>query len=147
LCFLCLEDGFLRSYGAGSASPQLSLIVDEQGIYYDSTAPSALETSLQSDQDVLQNLSRQVAYARSLIQEYALSKYNHAPALTSGLLRCGDISRVLVVDQTVGDVSVSLGGASAQTFQDMLAAARRENPDATIYVKTHPEVSSGAKRG
>src|SRR3546814_14344093 len=29
----------------------------------------------------------------------------------------------------------------------MLAAARAEHPEATIYVKTHPEVSSGRKAG
>lgn len=147
LPFLRLEDGFLRSYGVGCASPQLSLIVDDRGIYYDSIRPSALETLLQSDQDVLQGLHEQVARARSLIQEHALSKYNHAPDLSAGTLRPDDVSRVLVVDQTVGDVSVSLGGASAETFQAMLVAARRENPEATLYVKTHPEVASGAKRG
>ncbi|WP_343835544.1 capsular polysaccharide biosynthesis protein [Castellaniella ginsengisoli] len=147
LPFLRLEDGFLRSYGVGPGYPQLSLIVDDQGIYYDSTRPSALEVLLQSGQDVLQGLGDQVSKARSLILEHRLSKYNHAPDLPPALLHSGDRGRVLVVDQTVGDVSVSLGGASAQTFLDMLSAARRENPGATIYVKTHPEVSSGAKRG
>jgi capsular polysaccharide export protein len=96
---------------------------------------------------VLQGLHEQVVRARSLIQEHALSKYNHAPDLSAGTVCPDDVSRVLVVDQTVGDVSVSLGAASAHTFRAMLTAARRENPDATIYVKTHPEVSSGAKRG
>jgi capsular polysaccharide export protein len=47
----------------------------------------------------------------------------------------------------MGDMSVALGGATAQTFFDMLAAAKAENPCATIYVKTHPEVSSGRKVG
>ncbi|WP_084386629.1 capsular polysaccharide biosynthesis protein [Castellaniella caeni] len=147
LPFLRLEDGFLRSYGVGPGYPQLSLIVDDRGIYYDSTQPSALEVLLQSGQDVLQGLGDQVSKARSLILGHRLSKYNHAPDLPPALLHSGDGGRVLVVDQTVGDVSVSLGGASAQTFFDMLATARRENPGATIYVKTHPEVSSGAKRG
>lgn len=59
----------------------------------------------------------------------------------------GGAKRVLVIDQTAGDLSVSLGGADAGTFAAMLAAARHENPDATIYVKTHPEVSAGRKGG
>nr|WP_298017957.1 capsular polysaccharide biosynthesis protein [uncultured Castellaniella sp.] len=147
LPFLRLEDGFLRSYRVGPACPQLSLIVDEQGIYYDGTQASALESLLQSDRDVLRGLQAEVARARSLIREHGLSKYNHAPDLPAGLLRSDDAARVLVVDQTAGDVSVSLGGASAWTFRSMLDVARRENPDATIYVKTHPEVSAGAKRG
>src|SRR5690606_2466387 len=124
-----------------------SLIVDEQGIYYDGTRASALESMLQSDRDVLQGLQAEVARARSLIREHGLSKYNHAPDLPAGLLRSDDAARVLVVDQTAGDVSVSLGGATAWTFRSMLDMARRENPGATIYVKTHPEVSAGAKRG
>jgi capsular polysaccharide export protein len=44
-------------------------------------------------------------------------------------------------------MSVALGGANADTFVSMLAAARGENPGATIYVKTHPEVTSGRKGG
>jgi len=56
-------------------------------------------------------------------------------------------SRVLVVDQTQGDASIPCGLASASTFAVMLDAARRENPGACVYVKTHPEVSDGAKRG
>jgi capsular polysaccharide export protein len=44
-------------------------------------------------------------------------------------------------------MSVALGGAGAETFAAMLASAYSENPQATIYVKTHPEVSSGRKGG
>lgn len=42
-------------------------------------------------------------------------------------------------------MSVELGGANEQTFINMLNAARNENPDAVIYIKIHPEVSSGKK--
>lgn len=53
---------------------------------------------------------------------------------------------VLVIDQTAGDMSVCLGAASADSFASMLAAARAENPEATIYVKP-AEVTSGRKGG
>jgi len=130
-------------------------VVDEVGIYYDCTRPSRLEQRLQSDADLLAGRAEQVARARSLILQHRLSKYNHAPSIESlqaaseapRLLREGDTQRVLVVDQTAGDMSIALGGASAQSFADMLAAALAENPDATVYVKTHPEVSSGRKGG
>lgn len=161
---LHLEDGFLRSWGTGEHFPGLSLVVDRQGIYYDSTRPSDLEVLLNSPVDVLEGIAADVVRARALILEHRLSKYNHAPLLDSTVFplpdprprtgegnvaepRPGGIKRVLVVDQTAGDMSVSLGGADAATFAAMLAAARDENPDATIYVKTHPEVSSGRKRG
>ncbi len=145
-----LEDGFIRSYGTGEHFPALSLVVDDRGIYYDSTRPSELEAMLASGEDLLAGMQEQVCRARALLLEHRLSKYNHAPILedVAGLaVRAGARERVLLVDQTVGDLSVSLGGANENTFFTMLAAARREHPQATIYIKTHPEVSSGRKRG
>lgn len=142
-----LEDGFLRSQGTGDQFPPLSLVIDEVGIYYDSTCPSALENRLNSDADLLAGIAADVARAKALILQHRLSKYNHAPDLPADALRPDDVQRVLVIDQTAGDMSVGLGGASAETFTAMLAAARAENPRATIYVKTHPEVTSGRKRG
>lgn len=147
LPYLSLEDGFLRSYGTGDVFPPLSVVVDDEGIYYDSTRPSALESLLNSAKSLLSGIDADVYQAKELILRYRLSKYNHAPEADGGFLRSGDKERVLVVDQTAGDMSVSLGGADASTFTAMLEAARSENPHATIYVKTHPEVSSGRKRG
>lgn len=142
-----LEDGFLRSYGTGDSFPPVSLVVDDAGIYYDSTRPSQLERLLNADTDVLAGLEVDAQSAKQLLLAHRLSKYNHAPMLPDGMLRPGDTKRVLVVDQTAGDMSVALGGASAATFTAMLAAARAENPGATVYVKTHPEVSAGRKGG
>lgn len=171
-----LEDGFLRSFGTGEHFPALSLVVDARGIYYDSTKPSALEDLLASSADLLGSAGVDVARARELVLANRLAKYNHAPEWISEhvagesppprefwdsvpssfgredrdtrvqALRLGT-RRVLVIDQTAGDLSVKLGGAQADTFDAMLAAARAENPDATIYVKTHPEVTSGRKGG
>lgn len=142
-----LEDGFLRSYFAGKYHPPLSIVRDSEGIYYDSRRPSALESLLNSETDLLAGLETDVERARRLILEHRLSKYNHAPDLDDRVLRPGDVRRVLVIDQTAGDNSVAMGGATALTFEEMLAAARCENPDATVYVKTHPEVTAGQKRG
>lgn len=150
-----LEDGFLRSFLPGQQHPPLSLVLDDTGIYYDSTGPSALERLLESPEDLLANgAADDVAQARALMAEHGLSKYNHAPplaqvqaALGHALLRPTDAERVLVVDQTAGDMSIALGGASAHTFADMLAAALANHPRATVYVKTHPETASGRKGG
>ncbi|MBW8446193.1 MAG: hypothetical protein K0M49_11230 [Arenimonas sp.] len=144
---LFLEDGFLRSYFAGQNAPPLSMVRDDEGIYYDSRRPSSLEKLLNSEADLLAGRETDVERARGLILKHRLSKYNHAPDLNEEALRQGDSRRVLVIDQTAGDNSVAMGRAGAETFDAMLAAARAENPDATIYVKTHPEVSSGQKRG
>jgi capsular polysaccharide export protein len=154
LPFICLEDGFLRSFGTGQHFPPLSLVIDSQGIYYDCTCPSALEALLASDVDVLEGIATDVARARALVLAHRLSKYNHAADWDLDELagrgvdaEVGVVKAVLVIDQTAGDMSVSLGGASADTFSAMLAAARAENPQATIYVKTHPEVTAGRKGG
>lgn len=156
----CLEDGFLRSFCTGQTAPALALVLDSVGIYYDSTRLSALESLLTSSCDVLAGHEWVVDKALRGLLAKGLSKYNHAPHGGEGLLRRfapfnqglsshndAVVQRVLVVDQTMGDMSVSMGGATAQTFADMLEAAKAENPDATIFVKTHPEVSSGRKGG
>lgn len=147
LPYLALEDGFVRSFGTGEHHPPLSLVVDDTGIYYDCTRPSALERLLSSDANLLQPYADTVLRVRQRLLDAGLSKYNHAPDLSPGALRADDVQRVLVVDQTAGDMSVALGGANGQTFEAMLAAALKENPEATIYVKTHPEVSAGRKGG
>jgi capsular polysaccharide export protein len=147
LPFLALEDGFLRSCGLGVAgAPPLSLVVDDLGIYYDATQPSRLEALIAA----LVPDDRMQAQARSaldLIRQHHLSKYNHAPERELPPRAAGFTSRVLVIDQTVGDVSVRLGGADAALFSQMLAAALSENPDAEIWVKTHPDVLTGKKQG
>ncbi len=147
LPYVSLEDGFLRSFGTGDYFPPLSLVVDQTGIYYDSTRPSDLENMLNGPASFLEGMADDVRRARALLLEHRLSKYNHAPVLNNGSLRTNDSERVLVIDQTFGDMSVSLGSADADTFSSMVHAAQRENPDATIYIKTHPEVSSGRKPG
>ncbi len=147
LPYLSLEDGFLRSWGTGDRYPPLSIVIDGVGIYYDGTRPSAIEMLLNSEADLLSGIEEDVRRARALLLGHRLSKYNHAPGLKAGALRDNDRKRVLVIDQTAGDMSISLGLAGAQTFAEMLSLARDENPDATIYVKTHPEVSSGRKQG
>lgn len=147
LPYVALEDGFLRSFGTGQHFPPLSIVMDDSGIYYDCTRPSALESLLANDADVLQPDASKVQQARAQLLQARLSKYNHAPDLKPGVLRADDWQRVLLVDQTAGDMSVALGGADAATFAAMLAAALQENPEATVYVKTHPEVSAGRKGG
>lgn len=146
LPFIGLEDGFLRSYGTGRDHPTLSIVVDPEGIYYAAGQPSALETLLASDTNVLTGVGAVYAHARQRIVSEGLSKYNSAPDLDPDVVR-REGPRVLIVDQTAGDASIEHGLANAQSFFVMLAAARQENPDATIYIKTHPEVSQGAKRG
>jgi len=153
LPYVALEDGFLRSFGTGDHFPPLAMVRDDTGIYYDSRSASALENLLNSDRDLCAGIEGDLDRALSGVVANGLTKYNHAPdwqvteSATESAVALPVGRRVLIIDQTAGDMSVSCGGASEETFAAMLNAARQENPDATVFVKTHPEVSSGRKGG
>lgn len=145
LPILRLEDGFLHSIERGhSQTATLSLVVDDLGMYYDASKPSRLECLITAKQLSVQE-KYEAIHGISLLRDKQLSKYNHAPALA--LPSKDGRPRVLVLDQTVGDMSVRLGGADTCTFQTMLEAACREHPTAEIWVKSHPDVVAGKKRG
>ncbi len=152
LPYLHLEDGFLRSVNLGvDGEPPLSIVVDERGIYYDSSQVSDLEAILSGDDprsaalDDPALLSRAQS-ARKKIVEAQLSKYNSSPCDLDFEKDPRFKRHVLVVDQTAGDMSVVKGGLHSGGFQAMLEAALDENPGAQIVVKTHPDVLAGKKK-
>ncbi len=139
--FLCLEDGFLRSVGLGSAEPPLSIVVDDLGIYYDATQPSRLEsfiTKPRTSEEFVRAQALATAWRRARV-----SKYNYARDHVDSL----PDRYVLVVDQTWGDASIRYGMAGETSFHRMLEAALTEHPDCTILLKVHPEAMAGHKRG
>ncbi|HDL1197840.1 TPA: capsular polysaccharide biosynthesis protein [Mannheimia haemolytica] len=146
LPYIALEDGFLRSLGLGvKGYPPFSLVYDDVGIYYDTTCPSRLEKFLLEQPLQDQEQIKLAEKALSQILTYQLSKYNHAldfseiPSIKEKI--------VLVIDQTFGDMAVKYGQASEVDFNKMLETAISENPEAQIWVKTHPDVLSGKKKG
>lgn len=145
-----LEDGFLRSLDLGSRGAiPMSLVADGVGIYYDANRPSDLENLLNSTGWETPELLAAAEKALRLIKEESLSKYNLGRPAPEGLLTGGKRGRrrILVLDQTRGDLSVSLGLGGPETFQAMLKAARYEHPGEEFYIKTHPEVIAGRKQG
>lgn len=149
LPYLALEDGFYRSLdlGVNGAQP-LSLVVDPVGVYYDATRPSLVENILQGLEPGLDDpgLATRAQVLISRILEAGLSKYNHAPDLPEDFFAPAR-GRVLVVDQTRDDHSVLLGLAGEHSFRAMLQAAAAENVGAEIWLKPHPDVLAGKKRG
>lgn len=140
LTYVALEDGFLRSVGLGQDAP-LSIVVDNEGIYYDATRPSQLESFIDTDVD-----QTQAERARVLLNRWRasrVSKYNHLRDHNGAL----PARYVLVADQTFGDASIQYGLADPQSFQRMLQAALDENPDCAVVLKIHPDVFAGKKRG
>lgn len=139
--FCLLEDGFLRSVGLGKDSLALSIVLDRQGIYYDATMPSDMEVAIQTTLDEEQTKRAQRLIA--LWRQHRVSKYNHLREYQ------GDLPEkyVLVVDQTLGDLSIHYGQATEQSFHRMLSQARSLYPDHTVIVKVHPDVLAGHKKG
>ncbi|KEO55494.1 capsular polysaccharide biosynthesis protein [Thioclava indica] len=139
-----LEDAFLRSIHPGrSGEPPLGLLIDPEGVHFDSATPSRIERLLATapldDNAILQRARDGIAR----LQASNLSKYNNfdpdLPPPPPGY--------VLVIDQTRGDASIIHGGGSEAMFREMLAVARIENPGAPILIKTHPETRDGHRAG
>ena len=146
-----LEDGWIRSAARDAHSPACySLLVDPEGVYYDSGAPSALESFLNRPQaalraDVDERALERAARARLRLVGADITKYNYC---RRAVLPPEDgRALVLVVDQTRDDASVRFGGMDEARFAAMLDAAIAENPDARVLVRTHPDVVAGRRRG
>ncbi len=144
--YLLLEDGFLRSCGLGvNGARALSIVTDSTGIYYDATRPNDLENLLNTGGFSGDEIHTAQQIIKTL-RDYRLSKYNNGLPVPSGFFPKEE-ERVLVIDQTFGDLSLQYGLAGPDVFAGMLQAAVEENPRARIYVKTHPDVLAGRKRG
>ena len=145
-----LEDGFVCSFGRGGRHRKYSVVSDPVGIYYDSTCPSRLENILNGLDKCSWQLTDTVTKleAKNLMQrliDHRISKYN---VRTDAVESANDeTSFVLVVDQTVGDQSVSFGGMAAEDFASMLQQAVAEHGAEHVLVKVHPEVLAGRKQG
>jgi len=141
------EDGFIRSLGLGvDGSPSFSIIEDDVSIYYDASQPSKLENILNSydfKSDVW--LIQTTKEAIELIKKYNISKYNNAPDISKGFFDNEQKSKVLIVAQTAGDASLEYGRGNVFSTQQMIKDAFKENPNAAIYIKIHPDVLAGKK--
>ncbi len=143
---LILEDGFLRSATTwvdrsvdARYTSDLSFTIDDMTCYYDATQESRLEQMLNDKTLIITEEQKQ--RARRCIDKIVdthLTKYNHQPIYSPSIGREG-AKKVLVIDQSYGDLSIPKGLADDKTFEDMLQAAIDDNPDADIIVKIHPD--------
>ncbi|WP_324646795.1 capsular polysaccharide biosynthesis protein [Acinetobacter sp. MD2] len=142
---ICLEDGFIRSLGLGKEGyPPLSLVVDEQGIYFDATKSSDLEKIIlknYNDDDLVRAKA-----AIEKIVTYGITKYNQKFIQINSNDFCQG-EHILVVDQTLGDQSIQYAGATPDSFKVMLNQAIRNHPKATIWMKVHPDVVAKKAKG
>ena len=134
-----LEDGLLRSLAKGRRHPPLCLLVDDLGVHFDATAQAVWSSG-----SVSRSATNSLPGPRvqRLWCSQRLSKLNpprESPAPEQRF--------VLVVDQSAGDLSIPLGLAGPESFQQMLQAALAEHPDCSVVVKVHPDVIRGQARG
>lgn len=142
-----LEDGFIRSAGLGVLlTPAASLVMDGRGIHFDPSTESDLEHLL-ANTEFDDALLARAARLRAALIAGAVTKYNlcgEAPPLPAP----PPGRRVILVPGQVEDDAAMLRGASRlRSNLDLLRAVRRENPDAVILYKPHPDVEAGMRRG
>jgi len=136
-----LEDGFLRSVGLGADGVRpLSWVADRQGIYYDATRPSELESFLATHKFTGEERQR-AANLRVRIVEGGLTKYNIG---ARRWVRPQNGRRVILVPgQAESDASITFGCPAEKTNVELLRAVRSLHHDAYILYKPHPDVVAG----
>ncbi|WP_374055176.1 capsular polysaccharide biosynthesis protein [Rossellomorea sp. FM04394] len=143
-----LEDGFVRSKGLGSLhSPPYSISLDKKGMYFDSTQESDLEHLLNTfrfnEEPEIIDRARQ---AIDKLLHLRISKYNHVDKRNiEELYGIKTTKRILVIGQVEDDASIQKGSAIRWTNNDAVILARKENPDAEIIYKPHPDVLTGRR--
>lgn len=136
-----LEDGFIRSGPCDeSSAPPLSIVMDSQAPYFDTTRPNDLT-------DLIDNFDfDQDGYDETLAQELLdyyvskrVSKYNHQPYVdVAPIYGVKNKKRLLILGQVPHDDSLKYGGGIGITLLDVVNQAISENPTAQIIVKPHP---------
>ena len=142
-----IEDGFVRSVGLGSNHVGgASLVVDEQGIYFDPRRPSALEHLLEHE-DFDPALLKRAAALREQLVAGRVTKYNVGALDAAPLGGAPGQLRVLVPGQVEDDASVRLGAPQVRGNLELLRAVRALLPDAWIVFKPHPDTEAGTRAG
>ena len=146
-----MEDGFIRSAGLGADLRRpSSLVLDDEGIYYNGLAPSRLETLLNTLQ--LNDYERlRAEQLRSELIRLNVTKYNVETADSTQLnalkQQAGSRQIVLVTGQFQDDLSIAFGTRDIKTNMALIEAARQCFADAFIIYKEHPDVYSGVRPG
>lgn len=111
--FFLFEDGFIRSLypWVAKVDPRLnagiSFCIDSKGFYYDGEVSTDLENRLNNQTVSTENYAQAREIIRKIVDN-KISKYNHQP-LTFNFPKDPNRKRILVVDQSYGDMSLICG--------------------------------------
>ena len=141
-----VEDAFIRSIQLGSdLTRPYSLVVDSRGLFIDPRKESDLEYILKNHhftEDLLQRARK----ARELILRHRISKYNSLKDKKIDSSKSLAKKKILVAAQVEDDASMIFGGFG-MTYLKLIQELRKENKEAYIYYKIHPDVLSGNRKG
>ena len=139
-----LEDGFLRSVGLGADLVRpLSWVMDCEGIYYDATSASGLETLLATARFDAALLARAAALRQAIVAR-GVTKYNVGSGRWQRPASAG--RTILVPGQVESDASIAFGAPGLRTNLGLLKAVRDANPGAYVVYKPHPDVVARLRR-
>lgn len=139
-----LEAGFLSSiYPLGDKEPPLSFHVDSTGgIYLQGDENNEIIDFLNSEEKLNEEQIRAAKEVRETIVSNGLSKYNFSKRVSDF-----ELGEILVVDQTLNDFSIKLADSDIETFERMMQYVISKHPFDKIFIKVHPEVLLGIRKG
>lgn len=156
----CMEDGFIRSNGLGATLlAPLSVVIDKQGIYYDATQCSDLETLLRQCRPLSTAQKMRVQNLQTKLLTQRVSKYNVGESVgvdsafnnqqTSWMqqAKLSGKRRILIIGQVEDDLSVQYCGSVIKTNTGLIERVYQDNPDAYLIYKPHPDVEAGLRAG
>lgn len=139
-----IEDGFIRSSGLGAdLIKPYSLVLDDMGLYFDSTRPSRIQNILNTCELTEEDLekARQIRFA---LIESRINKYNLGGQAWS---RPDSSKKVLLIaGQVESDASIRFGSPKTKTNSSLIEQVREKNSDAYLVYKPHPDVVAGLRK-
>jgi len=139
-----VEDGFIRSFGLGVFKTQpLSLLFDTKGMHFDRSRTSNMDEILETFD--FQADPQLMSQARNLItkfRKHRISKYTFIESsmdYLDNLHLDANQETILVLGQMEDDLSIRFGMTEKMTCNELVEKAARQNPDARILYRPHPE--------
>jgi tetratricopeptide (TPR) repeat protein len=123
----------------------MSIVADDQTLYFNSQEPSNLEGICQTyDFQAEPELLEKARACMDTLVHTGISKYNHLGSTNvEEIYGVKNKKRILVIGQVESDASIKYGCSKKMTNNDLVRAAHAENPDAQIIYKPHPDVLTG----
>ncbi|MCP4178854.1 MAG: capsular polysaccharide biosynthesis protein [bacterium] len=143
-----VEDGFYRSLMLGCyLTKPGSLLFDRRDIHFDPTKITEIELILSKyNFEGHIGLRQRAENLRKLIINNHISKYNSQKILDLTVPEGGYDKVILITGQVATDASIRYGGCG-MTNKTLIIKVRKENPNAYIIYKPHPDVLTCLTKG